>query len=152
MRHINSLFQQSELPIIDAHQKQVEVAQRIWLAIAPGNLIKFSHASGIKNQQLTIYSDNNAVAAKIKLLMPGLLANLKAQASTIAKQQIVSGNQTLEVTLIRVKVQVKSSQPITSKTIKKLSPQAAKNLDQLAKKLPGTPLGDALMRLAKRAF
>jgi hypothetical protein len=55
-----------------------------------------------------------------------------------------------EVTAIRVKVQVKSSPQAQPKAIKKLSRQAAIELDGLAKKLSGTDLGDALARLASK--
>jgi hypothetical protein len=48
-------------------------------------------------------------------------------------------------------VQVKSTQKAKAKTIKKLSPHAAEELNQLSKKLSGTPLGDALARLATKA-
>jgi hypothetical protein len=95
-----------------------------------------SHASSIKNQQLNLYANNNAVAAKIKLCIPSLLIQLEKQGS--------------EVTAIRVKVQVKSSPQAQPKAIKKLSQQAATELDGLAKKLSGTDLGDALARLASK--
>ncbi len=121
---------------LTAHTKETQAAQKIWLSIAPGNLGNLSHASGIKNQQLTVYASNNAVAAKIKLCIPSLLIQLEKQGC--------------EVTAIRLKVQVKSSPQAQPKAIKKLSLQAAKELDGLAKKLSGTELGDALARLASK--
>ena len=128
MRQFNALLNQPELKGL--------AAQKIWLSIAPGNLGQLSHASSIKNQQLNLYASNNAVAAKIKLCIPSLLIQLEKQGC--------------EVTAIRVKVQVKSSPQAQPKAIKKLSRQAAIELDGLAKKLSGTDLGDALARLASK--
>jgi hypothetical protein len=50
-----------------------------------------------------------------------------------------------------VKVQVKSSPQAKSKAIKRLSSKAGNELNQLAEKLSGTALGDALSRLATKA-
>lgn len=137
MRQFNSLLKQPELIALNAHTKETQAAQSIWEAIAPDNLAKFSHATAIKNQQFTIFAHNNAVAAKIKLFIPSLLIKLE--------------NKECEVTSIRVKVQVKSTPQVKPKAIKKLSLQAASDLKILAVKLTGTPLGDALVRLAKKA-
>ena len=136
MRQFNALLNQPELKGLAAHSKENLAAQKIWLSIAPGNLGQLSHASSIKNQQLNLYASNNAVAAKIKLCIPSLLIQLEKQGC--------------EVTAIRVKVQVKSSPQAQPKAIKKLSRQAANELDGLAKKLSGTDLGDALARLASK--
>lgn len=137
MQRFNTLLNQPELGALKERTHDIQVAQKIWEAIAPENLAKFSHASSIKNGQFTVIADNNAVAAKIKLFIPSLLIKLEKQEC--------------EVTAIRLKVQVKSTPPAKQKTLKKLSPQAAKNLNVLAEKISGTTLGDALTRLAKKA-
>ncbi len=137
MQRFNALLNQPELSALNARNLQTQAAQKIWEAIAPDNLAKFSHAASIKNQQFTVFANNNAVAAKIKLLIPSLLIQLEKQEC--------------EVTSIRVKVQVKSTPQPRQKTLKKLSPIAAKPLRQLGEKLSGTALGDALTRLAKKA-
>ena len=137
MRQFNSLLNHPELVALNTRNLEAKAAQNIWVSIAPDNLAKFSHASNIKNKQLTLFADNNAVAAKIKLFIPSLLIKLE--------------NQGCEVTSIQVKVQVKSSLPAKAKRIKKLSAHAATELNQLSKKLSGTPLGDALARLATKA-
>ena len=137
MRQFNALLQQSELIALNAHAKEAQVAQEIWMTVAPENLAKFSHARNVKNKQLNIFADNNAVAAKIKLFIPSLLIQLEKQGC--------------EVTAIQVKVQVKSTPQTKPKVIKKLSVSAAADLRQLAKKLSGTPLGDSLARLATKA-
>lgn len=137
MRQFNSLLKQPELIALNARNLEAQAAQEIWKAVAPDNLAQFSHASSIKNKQFNLFADNNAVAAKIKLFIPSLLIKLE--------------NQGCEVTSIQVKVQVKSTPPVKTKRIKKLSLHAATELNQLSKKLSGTPLGDALARLATKA-
>lgn len=137
MRQFNSLLKQPELIALNARNLEAQAAQSIWVAIAPDNLAQFSHASSTKNKQFTLFADNNAVAAKIKLFIPSLLIKLE--------------NQGCEVTSIQVKVQVKSTPKAKAKAIKKLSSHAADELNQLSKKLSGTPLGDALARLATKA-
>lgn len=137
MRQFNSILKQPELIALNARNLEAQAAQNIWVAIAPDNLAQLSHASSIKNKQFTLFANSNAVAAKIKLFIPSLLIKLE--------------NQGCEVTSIQVKVQVKSTPPVKAKRIKKLSPHAAVELTQLSKKLSGTPLGDALARLATKA-
>lgn len=137
MQRFNALLNQPELIMLKARNQEAQTAQKIWEAIAPDNLAQLSHASSIKNQQFTVIANNNAVAAKIKLFIPSLLIKLEKQGC--------------QVTAIRVKVQVKSTPPTKTKTIKKLSTHAASNLNQLAEKISGTTLGDALARLAKKA-
>jgi len=137
MRQFNSLLKQPELTALNARSIEAQVAQEIWKAVAPDNLAQFSHASSIKNKQFNLFADNSAIAAKIKLFIPSLLIKLE--------------NQGCEVTSIQVKVQVKSGSPPKTKRIKKLSSIAAIELNQLSEKLSGTPLGEALARLATKA-
>lgn len=119
------------------HHAMSQAAQTIWQQVAPENLGALSQAQEIVNQQLKLTTQHNAVAAKIKLLTPSILSALKKQG--------------YEVTAIQVKVQVKSSPPKKQKKLKKISPQAGKNLEALAQKLTGTPLGNALEKLAKKS-
>lgn len=119
------------------HQAMAHAAQTIWQQVAPENLATLSQAQEIVNQQLKLTTQHNAVAAKIKLLTPSILSALKKQG--------------YEVTAIQIKVQVKSSPPKKQKKLKEISPQAGKNLEALAQKLTGTPLGDALEKLAKKS-
>lgn len=137
MQRFNSLLKQPELIALNARSLQTQVAQKIWVAIAPDNLAQFSHAGSIKNEQFIVFADNNVVAAKIKLLIPSLLIKLEKQEC--------------EVTSIRVKVQVKSTPQPKPKPIKHLSPEAINQLQLLEKKMSGTSLGDALAKLIKNA-
>jgi hypothetical protein len=136
MRQFNALLNQPEFNALSAHSKKTAAAQQLWLAIAPEQIVPYCHASSLENKQLLLRADNNAVAAKIKLLMPSLLIQLEKQGS--------------EVTAIQVKVQVKSSPQAKVKVAKTLSKTSAASIDVLAKKLQGTPLGASLAKLASR--
>jgi len=135
MQRFNTLLKHPELNALNTRTQETQAAQKIWMAIAPDNLAKFSHASSIKNKQLNLYADNSVVAAKIKLLLPSLLIQLQKQEC--------------EVTAIRVKVQVKSNPLPKQKTHRRLTPAAVSSLKELSIKLAGTALGDALSKLYK---
>lgn len=135
MQRFNTLLKHPELNALNTRTQETQAAQKIWMAIAPDNLAKFSHASSIKNKQLNLYADNSVVAAKIKLLLPSLLIQLQKQEC--------------EVTAIRVKVQVKSNPLPKQKTHRRLTPAAVSSLKELSIKLAGTALGDALNKLYK---
>jgi hypothetical protein len=137
MQRFNTLLKHPELNALNTRTQETQAAQKIWEAIVPDYLAKFSRASSIKNKQLNIYADNSVVAAKIKLLSLSLLIQLQKQVC--------------EVTAIRVKVQVKSSPQPKLKTPRKLTPAAVSSLKELSVKLTGTALGDALNKLYKSA-
>jgi hypothetical protein len=137
MQRFNTLLKHPELNALNTRTQETQAAQKIWEAIAPDNMAKFSRASSIKNKQLNVYADNSVVAAKIKLLLPSLLIQLQKQVC--------------EVTAIRVKVQVKSSPQPKLKTPRRLTPAAISSLKELSVKLSGTALGDALNKLYKNA-
>ncbi len=137
MQRFNSLLKHAELSGLQTRSSETQAAQKIWEAIAPAEVTKFSHASSIKNQQFTVFADNSVVAAKIKLLLPSLLIQLQKQVR--------------EVTAIRVKVQVKSTPRMKPKPPRKLSINAAKQLKKLSHQLGDTPLGAALHKLSQKA-
>ncbi len=137
MQRFNTLLKQPELNALNQRTLEAQTAQKIWAEIAPDGMANYSHISSIKNNQLTVYANNNAVAAKIKLLIPSLLIKLE--------------NQGYEVTAIRVKVQAKSNPAPVVKPSKTLSAEAISQLQKLELKLNGTVLGDALKKLLKNA-
>lgn len=137
MQRINALLQQSTPSAFNKHHAEIQAIQKIWEAIAPDNLAQLSRAASIKNQQLTLVTSSNAVAAKIKLLIPSLLILLEKKEC--------------KVTSIRVKMQVKSSPQRAIKPERKLSPHATHALKELLANLDNSPLKDIISRLAKRS-
>ena len=138
MRRINALFSNNaELAALSGRVDSLAVSQKIWQTVVPDPLKQFTQAGGIQHKRLTVYADNGAIAAKVKLLLPSLLIKLQKQG--------------LEITSIRVEVQVKSPPRKTAKTPRSISPGASSRLRELADELDGSALGEALARLSSRS-
>jgi len=138
MRRISSLFNDNaELAALSGRADSLAVSQKFWRAVVPDPLKHFTQAGGIKHKRLTVYADNGAIAAKVKLLLPSLLIKLQKQG--------------LEVTSIRVEVQVKSSPRKPARQPRSISAQTSSRLRALAHELDGSALGEALARLARRS-
>ena len=116
--------------------KTLTMTQKIWSEIVPEAFKSATQAGNIEHKRLTVYVVNCAVAAKIKLLLPSLLTKLKKNG--------------LEISSIRVQVQVQATSERPEKPNRSLSEAASKDLGSLAEKLEGTALGDVLKRLSKR--
>ncbi|MDZ4099694.1 MAG: DciA family protein, partial [Methylophilaceae bacterium] len=101
-------------------------------------LSPYTQAGEVIHKRLTVYASNGAVAAKVKLLLPSLLTKLQKHG--------------LEVTSIRVQVQVQSSARKPQKPVRKLSATAANELKKLADNLDkGSSLASTLNKLAARS-
>ena len=138
MQRLNSIFgREPSLKNIRAQAERLSATQKIWVATAPAPLAQQCHTGLVHDGQLTLYTSSGAVAAKLKLLIPNLLKKMQKQG--------------LEVTSIRVEVQVKSQPPVRTGRRLPLSKNAAQRLLEFAKKLPDSPLQQALSRMAKRA-
>jgi hypothetical protein len=137
MRRINALFKgNAELAALAGRADSLAVSQKIWQTVVPDPLKQFTQAAGIQHKRLTVYADNGAIAAKVKLMLPSLLTKLQKQG--------------LEITSIRVQVQVKSSSRKAIKTPRSISPLASSRLRALAEELDGSELGEILARLSSR--
>lgn len=135
MQKISTLLStQQSISSLAKQASALTALQKIWHAIVPENLLPYTQAGNIQHKRLTVYADNGAVAAKIKLLLPTLLSKLQKQG--------------VEVTSIRVQVQVQSiaSKPIRSPRV--VSQNGADNLQALSKQLSGTRLGEILAKIA----
>ncbi len=137
MQRIRTLFKDNtELQTLISHAGDLTALQALWSSVVPQALRAFTQASGLKHRRITIFADNGAVAAKLKLLAPSLLKNLQIKG--------------VEVTSIRVEVQVQSVPPRPPATSRRLTQHAAGSLSGLAKSLPESALRAALERLARR--
>ena len=116
--------------------KVMAMTQKVWNDSVPEPLKSASHAGNVEHKRLTVYVENGAVAAKLKLLMPSILTKLQKQG--------------LAISSIRVQVQVKAQAEKTTKPNRTLSESAAKEIDTLANQVEGTALGEVLKRLSKR--
>ncbi|HEY7986871.1 MAG TPA: DUF721 domain-containing protein [Methylophilaceae bacterium] len=137
MQRLNTIFgREPSLKGISAQAEKLSATQKIWAAIAPPPFGQQCHTGLVHDGQLTLYTSSGAVAAKLKLLIPNLLKKMQKHG--------------LEVTSIRVEVQVKSQPRARIRERLPLSRNAAKKLLEFAQNLPDSPLQQALARMAKR--
>lgn len=136
MQRIHSFLRNNaDLALISSQAQNLAACQKIWDAVAPETLKPYTQTGGINHKRLTVYASNGAVAAKVKLLLPSLLTNLQKHG--------------LEVTSIRVLVQVQSSPNKPPKSVRRLSAFAATELEKLAGQLEDdSPLAASLKRLS----
>ena len=137
MQRFSALFKENaELATLTERANNLTASQKIWNSAVPDAMRPFTRAGAVKHKRLTVYVDNGAVAAKIKLLLPSLLIKLQKQG--------------LEITAIRIEVQVKSAPRKPGQKARAIPAQAAAGLQALAAKLGDSELGAALSRLARR--
>lgn len=150
MRKINALFSEnSELNHLAKNVLAHQYLQQFWQAAAPKILSQNSFASTLTNGQLTVYADSAIVANKIKLTNASLLTQLQ----NLQKTERLYKD--CKVTVINVKVQVKSLPKPTVKAPRRLSYNAANSLknladDLLVKNKGDSPLATKLSILARK--
>lgn len=136
MRRLSNLFSgNSELKLFAAKAESLELLQKKWAALMPPPFNSSCRPGPINMGHMTVYTSSNALAAKLRMLAPSLLKKLQ--------------NEGVEVTAIRVQVQVESKPraPITPR--RHVSEASRKKLLELAEKLQDSPLKAALNNLAK---
>jgi hypothetical protein len=106
--------------------------------LLPDTLRGFCEIARVKQGSVVIFAENNATAAKLRLLGPTILKELRRQG--------------LQVTGIEVRVQGgKSPAARVQRARVQLSSEAGKALDRLGAELPDTPLRTAIRSLARKA-
>ncbi|HUW49633.1 MAG TPA: DUF721 domain-containing protein [Sulfuricella sp.] len=110
--------------------------QKAWGEITPRPLAAASRVGAVSQKTLIVYASNGAVAAKLKQLVPTLLAKLQALG--------------IEVTAIRVDVQVEPVPPGKKPKDLAVSHNALASLEKLESSLAASPLKNALQNLIRR--
>ena len=111
--------------------------RRIYKEIMPKQLLRSSSIVNYKQEKVVIFAENNAIAAKIKLLSPRLVNDFSKRG--------------MQVTGIRLEVQPWQEQPkAPAPKQAKLSAAGAESLEALARRLPDSNLRRALTELARR--
>lgn len=114
---------------------EMNALQRHYQHIAPPSLVRSSHVQWLDRQLLTLAADNAAVAAKLRQLAPQLAEQLRQRG--------------VEVTGIKVVVQVGRQQTVRSPSKRTLSSTGRQQMSELAGNLPDSPLKQALQRFAR---
>lgn len=111
--------------------------RRIYGKLVPPQLLRSSSIVNYKQRNVVIFAENNAVAAKLKLLSPRLVSDFSKYG--------------MEVTGIRLEVQPREQGREEAMPKRaKLSPAGAESLGKLAKRLPDSPLKRTLETMAAR--
>ena len=112
------------------------VLQKAWDEVAPKPLASASKVGAVRQQTLIVYANNGAVAGKLRQLVPSLLEKIQ--------------NRGVEVTAIRVDVQVETLPPIKKPKDLTVSHNALSSLEKLEHSLADSPLKNALHTLIQR--
>jgi len=111
--------------------------RRIYSKLVPQQLLRSSSIVNYKQKNVVIFAENNAIAAKLRLLSPRLVNDFSKCG--------------VEVTGIRLEVQPRQA-PLKETVPKRprLSPAGAESLEALARQLPDSKLKQALAGFAAR--
>lgn len=131
------LYRLPELRALTSGLKRIATLQAMLADALPGNLAASTSLAVSEANELVLYAENGAVAAKLKQLAPRILVFLRQRG--------------VEVTGIRVQVQLSfRHKPLRRKRIS-LSATGGEAVRELAKRLEKSPLRLALERLGRRA-
>lgn len=111
--------------------------RRIYSEIVPQQLLQSSSIVNYKQEKVVIFAENNAIAAKLRLLSPRLVNDFSKRG--------------VQVTGIRLEVQPRQ-EPRKEPTAKqaRLSLAATESLQTLAKRLPDSRLKQAVTEMVER--
>ncbi|EUJ11410.1 Protein of unknown function (DUF721) [Methylophilaceae bacterium 11] len=146
MHKLNAIFgQHNQLNQLTQQAGEKALINAFWLTSVPDFLADHSTANILNDGVLTVFATNASVASKIKLMQASLLKALENSQKTIGQFKHC------KVTVIKVKVQVKSTPKPRTKRAIKLSSSGAQHLNRYANTIAGTPLGDILKKLAAKS-
>ena len=129
----------SAAPNLQALLQQAQkllVLQKTWNEVAPKPLAAASRVGAVRQQTLIVYANNGAVAGKLRQLVPSLLEKIQKRG--------------IEITAIRVDVQVEAPPPGKKPKDLAVSPNALSSLGKLEQSLEDSPLKNALHTLIHR--
>ena len=136
---IDFYFNSSDsLRVLTQRAQGIAELQQVFLKNAPQQLTQACCVKQLRAGTLVLLAGNAAVAAKLKQLVPRLLT--------------AYGKLGLQVTAIRVEVQVSEGAPeiASASPAKRLSLDSIKSLENLAERLEDSPLKQAITRMAAR--
>ena len=122
-------------PLMSQAKRLIEL-QRLLSISLPGSMAQAATVANFRQGKVVIHAETGAIAAKLKLLAPGLRDLLSKQ--------------WFEVTGIEVDVQPpRSSRGASAKTAK-LTAAASRELSKLASQLPDSELKSAILSICSR--
>lgn len=146
MHKLNAIFgQHNQLNQLTQQAREKALINAFWQTAVPDFLASYTNANVLNDGVLTVFATNASVASKIKLMQASLLKALENSQKTFDQFKHC------KVTVIKVKVQVKSTPAPRTKRVIKLSLSGAQHLNRYASAIEGTPLGDILKKLASKS-
>lgn len=136
-QRLNSFFAGSpELRELTHRARRLAALQLAYRKATPPTLARASRVIGFEQHTLTVGADNTAIAAKLRQLAPHILQQLQGDG--------------MEVTGIRIKVQVSYPAPAQAHEGRALRETGRRHLAELAATMDDSPLKRALLRLIRR--
>ena len=124
-----------ELQALNREIRQLLALQSVLAEVLPGNLATSAKVALVKAGELILFTENGAVAAKLRQMAPRVLVSLRERG--------------YEITAIQLQVQVRiRDNPLPRKQIS-LSPAARNAIGLITERLDASPLKTALSRLAR---
>lgn len=119
------------------HAERLIELRQIYGQLMPQQLLRYSSIVNYKRETVVIFAENNAIAAKIKLLSPRLVNDFSKRG--------------VEVTGIRLEVQPRQESQLSgSRKRAELSQGGSEILGALAARLPDSRLKQAIKKIAGR--
>ena len=134
-RNIGTLLNSGIDPLMPQAKRLLELRKILHDAL-PENLSKASEIANYKHGKVVIFAKNSAVAAKLRLLAPG-----------VKDRMARTGH---EVTGIEVEVQLKPRKALAPEPERRVSAAAAKDLYALAAQVTDSKLKSAIESLASK--
>ncbi|MCC6609844.1 MAG: DUF721 domain-containing protein [Burkholderiales bacterium] len=124
-------------PLVPQAAELLDVGQAL-RQLLPASLRGLYQIARIKQGKVVIFAENNAVAAKLRMLEPTIVSELSRRGRNLTGIEV------------RVQVEIPSGAGHRPSPVR-LSPAAGSALESLADRLPDCPLRDAVRSLAAKA-
>ncbi|MSQ53345.1 MAG: DUF721 domain-containing protein [Betaproteobacteria bacterium] len=135
------LLHNDETNSLISHANFLLDLRRVVVHVLPGEIAQKCSIANYKDGRLIIFADNNAVAAKLRLLAGGLPRRLSGLLLQTGRQ----------VTAVEIEVQPRNSLTTGSKKSATLSKESAKEILDLSTQVVDIKLKNALISLASKA-
>ena len=135
------LLHSEEINSLISHANFLLDLRRVVVLVLPGEIAQNCSIANYKDGRLIIFADNNAVAAKLRLLAGGLPRRLSGLLPQTGRQ----------VTAVVIEVQPRTSLPTGSKKSVALSQNGAKEILDLSTQVIDIKLKNILISLASKA-
>jgi len=123
------------------HANFIMELRKAFAEILPGELSRYCSIANYKNGKLVVFADNNAVAAKLKLLAAGIPQRLAGRLNQTSRQ----------VTAVVIEVQPRPREPHASGKAITVSQEGARAVRDLSDQVSDLKLKEVLRSIASQA-